>query len=138
MSTLRILRYNLLMRVLAVMLVLLVLPYIGWAADCSCAAEAQSCPDDQVAQPAMDDCCHLITSVCLEVKYQPRCNWPDHKCPEPLVPCDRCLVPDKSCHKPLECYVPCDSICQEEVCHRPAVVVFPGDPCPAASVPGDG
>jgi hypothetical protein len=138
MSKLRILRYNLLMRVMAAMLVLLVLPYIGWATDCSCTAQQQDSVENQAAQPAAVDCCHLITSICLEVKFQPRCNWPDHKCAVPLEPCDRCLVPDKSCHKPLECYMPCDSLCLEEVCHKPAVVVIPEDPCTAARAPCDG
>jgi hypothetical protein len=127
MSSLKpgILRYNQLVRILLLSLLLIAWPLAAWAGD-SCRCD-DGCSPDAMISAAVDDCCKLITIACIRVKYTPRCDWPEHQCPVPYTPCDCGKCIEAPCHKPVVPCAPCGSYCIEAACHMPVVAVYPAD-----------
>jgi hypothetical protein len=125
--------YNLPMRVIFAMLL-----FFACLLQAALAADDSDWATDRgpghTAQPscasAARDCCGMITSACVELKYRPRCDWPEHRCVTPYLPCPPCICIEPVCHKPLTPCIPeAPCVCTEPVCHKPVVVVMPEDPC---------
>lgn len=92
------------------------------AADDGCQCGADACTPEALISAAVADCCRLITTACIQAKYTPRCDWPEHQCPTPLSPCNSDICIEPACHKPAVPCTPCITYCLEPACHKPAVV----------------